>query len=209
MCWKNIKNKWKEIESGLREKSKEIFKPGVGRNQLLVEASVIQKKAGDSDVMRVLVISDTHGKFDNLDKVLRIERPFGHIIHLGDLESADDYIEVHTGCSVSAVRGNNDFFSDLPDEQIVEVASKRILITHGHYYYVDAGVERLVKEARGRDVDIAMFGHTHRPLIRQEGELYVLNPGSLSYPRQEGRKPSYIVMEISPQGEVAFFLKFL
>ena len=54
-----------------------------------------------------------------------------------------------------------------------------------------------------------MFGHTHRPFFeidRREGEkdLIVLNPGSLSYPRQEGRRPSYMVMEIGEDGEARF-----
>ena len=72
-----------------------------------------------------------------------------------------------------------------------------------------AGVEHLIKEAFGRGADIVMFGHTHYPMIRREGGLTVINPGSLSYPRQEGRRPSYIVMETDPQGGVEFFLKFL
>ena len=41
------------------------------------------------------------------------------------------------------------------------------MITHGHYYYVSAGLEDIKKEARGRGMDIVMFGHTHRPLIER------------------------------------------
>lgn len=159
--------------------------------------------------MRILIMSDTHGSQENLDKVLESERPYEQIIHLGDIEGAEDYIEAAAGCPLEAVRGNNDYFSSLPEEKIFEAAGKRILITHGHYYYVAAGVERLIKEAQGRDVDIVMFGHTHRPLIRREGSLTVINPGSLSYPRQEGHRPSYIVMEAGPKGAVEFFLKYL
>ncbi|MDE7312380.1 MAG: metallophosphoesterase [Eubacterium sp.] len=159
--------------------------------------------------MRVLIISDTHGIQKNLDRVLEQERPYGQVIHLGDIEGDEDYLEAAAGCPVAAVRGNNDYFSDLPQEQIIEVAGKRIFLTHGHYYYVAAGVEHLIKEAQGRGADLVMFGHTHRPLIRQEGNLYVINPGSLSYPRQEGRKPSYIVMETGFANDLKFFLKFL
>lgn len=159
--------------------------------------------------MKVLVISDTHGNHKNFDRVLEMEQPLGQIIHLGDIEGEEDYMEAAAGCPIAAVRGNNDYFSDLPGEQIIEVKGKRIFITHGHYYYVAAGVERLIKEAHGRDVDMVMFGHTHRPLIRQEGDLSVINPGSLSYPRQEGRRPSYIVMEFDEKGAYEIFLNFL
>ena len=159
--------------------------------------------------MKALIISDTHGLCENLDKVLEIERPYDLVIHLGDLEGAEDYLAAAAECPVEAVRGNNDYFSDLPDEKIIEVAGKQVLITHGHYYYVAAGVEKLIKEAMGRNVDIVMFGHTHRPLLRRKRELVILNPGSLSYPRQEGRKPSYMIMESSPGREAKFLLKFL
>lgn len=159
--------------------------------------------------MKVLVMSDTHGLYDNLDQVLEKECPCDLIIHLGDIEDADTYIESVAGCPVEAVRGNNDYFSKLPDEKILVLNNLKILITHGHYYYVDAGMEQLMKEAKGRGVDIVMFGHTHRPVIRSKGELTALNPGSLSYPRQEGHKPSYIVIEIGEQGKTEFFLKFL
>lgn len=159
--------------------------------------------------MRVLVISDTHGVKKNLDRVLELEHPYGQVIHLGDIEGDEDYLKSAAGCPVAAVRGNNDYFSQLPQEQVIEVAGKRIFITHGHYYYVVAGLEHLIREAQGRGVDMVMFGHIHRPVIRQEGTLSVINPGSLSYPRQEGRRPSYIIMEIDAQGGFKFFLKFL
>lgn len=170
---------------------------------------VLQTKTGETDVMKVLIISDTHGNHKNLDRVLELERPYGQIVHLGDIEGDEDYLKAAAGCPVAAVRGNNDYFSQLPQEQVIEVAGKRALITHGHYYYVAAGTEHLVKEAKGREVELAMFGHTHRPLIRQEQGLTILNPGSLSYPRQEDHRPSYIVMETSRQGELEIFLKFL
>ncbi len=170
---------------------------------------VLQTKTGETDVMKVLIISDTHGNHKNLDRVLELERPYEQVIHLGDIEGDEDYLIAAAGCPVAAVRGNNDYFSQLPQEQVIEVAGKRALITHGHYYYVAAGTEHLLMEAKGRDVDLAMFGHTHRPLIRQEQGLTILNPGSLSYPRQEGRKPSYIVMETGRQGGIEIFLKYL
>ena len=84
-----------------------------------------------------------------------------------------------------------------------------MLLTHGHYYNVTVGVERLKEEARERGIDIAMFGHTHRPYLEIGDELVILNPGSISFPRQEGRKPSYILMEIDDRGEAHFTINYL
>ena len=36
-----------------------------------------------------------------------------------------------------------------------------------------------------------------------------INPGSPSYPRQENRRPSYIIMEIDEEGEAHFSLHFV
>ena len=83
------------------------------------------------------------------------------------------------------------------------------MITHGHYYYVSAGLEDIKKEARGRGMDIVMFGHTHRPLIEKDHGVVALNPGSTSYPRQDGHLPSYIVMEIDANGTPDYQLKYL
>ena len=68
---------------------------------------------------------------------------------------------------------------------------------------------QLHRQAYARGVDIVMFGHTHRPHLEIGEHLTVLNPGSLSYPRQEGRLPSYIIMEIDGRGEAHYTVNYL
>ena len=68
--------------------------------------------------MKILIISDTHRKHDNLLKVLERECPVDLLIHLGDAEGYEDYIAEQAGCPVEVVAGNNDFFSSLPLESI-------------------------------------------------------------------------------------------
>lgn len=159
--------------------------------------------------MRVLIVSDTHGKHENLREVLRTEPRFDKMIHLGDAEGYEDEIAAMADCPLEIVAGNNDFFSMLEREKEIWVGKYKVLITHGHYYYVSAGIKDIKMEARGRGMDIVMFGHTHRPLVDQSGSVIALNPGSISYPRQDGRRPSYIVMEIDSNGDAAFTIKYL
>lgn len=106
------------------------------------------------------------------------------------------------------VAGNNDFFCELPREDEFQIGKYKVLLTHGHYYYISMGTEMLREDAR-RGFDIAMFGHTHRPCLEQEAGITVLNPGSMSYPRQEGRKPSYMVMELDEKGEAHYTIKYI
>lgn len=160
--------------------------------------------------MRVLIVSDTHRKDENLYKIIRENGPFDMLIHLGDLEGSEEKIAgwAGEGCQVHMVLGNNDFFSELDREKEINIGKYRVLLTHGHYYNVSLGVERLELEARERNLDIVMYGHTHRPFYEVHNGVIILNPGSLSYPRQEGRKPSYMVMEVDDMGEGHFSLNF-
>lgn len=161
--------------------------------------------------MKVLIVSDTHRKDDNLKKVIEALKPIDMLIHLGDAEGSEMQIPewVNPECQMQMVRGNNDFFSALDREREIEIGRYRVLLTHGHYYSVSLGPEQLTIDARARDFDIAMFGHTHRPYFDDSNGIIVLNPGSLSYPRQEGRKPSYMVMELDEQGEAHFTQHYL
>lgn len=108
-------------------------------------------------------------------------------------EGSEDMItswckEQNPDCEVYMVLGNNDFFSHLDREKEISIGKYRIFLTHGHFYSVSVGTERLIDEAQDRGVQIAMFGHTHKPYLERRGDLTVLNPGSLSFPRQEGRR---------------------
>ncbi len=159
--------------------------------------------------MRILIVSDTHRKHANLEKVLKKVKPLDLMIHLGDAEGTEDYIEAVADCPVEIIAGNNDYFSKLAKETELQIGKYRAFLTHGHYYYVSVGMEHLCEEARARGADIVMYGHTHRPCIEYMNKLVVLNPGSISYPRQEGKRPSYIIMEIDRAGEAHYTLNFL
>ena len=159
--------------------------------------------------MKVLIVSDTHGKDEKLEEAVMRETPFDYLIHCGDVEGREVFIEALAECPCTIVSGNNDFFSDLQREEEIELAGHRILVTHGHYYGVSMDIYGLVDEAKSRNVQIVMFGHTHKPVAEVRDGVLVINPGSLSYPRQEGRKPSYAVMEIEEGKEPEVELRFL
>ena len=159
--------------------------------------------------MKVLIVSDTHGGHGSLDMAIEKEEPFDMLLHLGDVEGGDDYIEAVVDCPVHIVKGNNDFFAQLPSDKEIKLDGHRVFMTHGHGYYVSMGEEHLLREARLRQADIALYGHTHRPSIREKEGVLIMNPGSLRYPRQEGRRPSYIVMEISRGKPVKAEIRYL
>ncbi len=159
--------------------------------------------------MKILIVSDTHGSNAGLEEVISENRDMDMLIHLGDVEGAEDYIRMIAGCPVHVVRGNNDYFSDLPKEEEFDLMDYHVLITHGNAYGVTLDDSALREEAHARCADIVMYGHTHRPVFYEDEGLYVLNPGSLSYPRQKGRKRTYMIMEIGEDGGLDVTLKSL
>ena len=149
---------------------------------------------------KVLVISDTHGRTDNLDKILPLVKPLDQLIHLGDVGRDIDYIEVVAECACCFVAGNNDFYSTLPKERLIKLNGVPIFLTHGHYYYVNARKDFIRSAAIQRGARIALFGHTHVPYLEEDETVLVANPGSLSLPRQADYCPTYMLLYIAEDG---------
>lgn len=158
--------------------------------------------------MRILIVSDTHGRDENILSVLKKMDKFDMMIHCGDVEGSEPMLRQAAGCECVFVRGNNDFFTSLPRETQVQIGKYRVMVTHGHDYGVSMSNAMLKSEAIAKGNDIVIYGHTHRPVIEIGNDITVLNPGSLSYPRQEGRKPSFIVMEIDQKGEAHYTIQY-
>lgn len=159
--------------------------------------------------MRILIVSDTHGRNGNFLEAYEKVKPVDMVLHLGDIEGYEDEFEEWVDCPFYAVAGNNDFFTALPREREIMIGDYKAMLCHGHYYRVSMTSQHLAEEARARECDLAFFGHTHRPEIKDLGDVTLLNPGSLSYPRQDNRKPSYMMMDIDRFGDAHFTICYL
>ena len=156
------------------------------------------------------MISDSHGRNDHVEGVLKQVGHIDMLIHCGDVTSGDLYIQSLVTCPVHMVAGNLDQGLSLPKEKLIELEGHRILMAHGHGYYVNFGTRDLEADALANGCDITMYGHTHRPVIDESNpELLVLNPGSLAYPRQEGRRKSYMIVQLEEGKKPDVELKFL
>ena len=156
--------------------------------------------------MKILIASDTHKRNENLLDVLENERGLDMVIHCGDAEGLEDSVRTKIRCPLYIDAGNNDFFSQLSNELVFNIGSKRVLLTHGHYYHVSMGIERLADEAVARDIDIAIYGHTHVPKMEMVNNVTIINPGSISYPRQIGRVPTYMILEVDKDENFTYTL---
>lgn len=143
--------------------------------------------------MKIVVMSDSHGRDDAVEQVINRHFDADLFIHCGDLSSP---IENYPG--MIAVKGNNDYYSDLPYERIVTLEGHRILITHAHLYGYYGRERRLAAKARESDCDIVLYGHTHVARREEVDGVTLINPGSLYYCR-DGRGQMYAVLKLKGQ----------
>ncbi len=157
---------------------------------------------------KILVVSDSHGNNTNLKKAVRAFGPRGEqlemLIHLGDVQGSLEGIERLVDCPVEAVSGNCDFIPGLPGTKIISIGSEKALITHGHRYGCKMGTGTMKELAEANGAGMVLFGHTHMPLLENYQDMKIMNPGSISQPRQEGHRPTYLVITVKEDGMMEF-----
>lgn len=152
--------------------------------------------------MRILVISDTHGELDRFWKVfnkLNKETPVQMIVHCGDYIEDAKEIRMRSGIPVVAVKGNCDGEYSDDGYSILETESGDFLVAHGHMHDVNFSLQKLYYTALDNNCIGALFGHTHRSAFVETGDLYMMNPGSLTKPR-DGSGGTFGILETFEDG---------
>ena len=161
--------------------------------------------------MQFLVLSDSHGRLENVKEAIRRTRPDG-IFFAGD--GLCDISRADPPCPVYAVRGNCDAFSsglilggqtDTPEDELcVTPDGVRVLLMHGHRYGVKSPLSPAICRAAALGADVLIFGHTHTPieltLLPGRDELaaplgkplILFNPGSIG----DGYAPTFGTLTI-------------
>jgi len=129
--------------------------------------------------MRIGVLSDTHiHQAEEIPaEVVTAFSKVDLIVHAGDFVGSAVLDGLKRLSEVKAVHGNVDSMklrSLLPEKEIFMVGTKKVGITHG--WGSPDGIENRVKELLG-DVDIIIYGHSHRARIEQIGKVLFFNPG--------------------------------
>lgn len=147
--------------------------------------------------MRIMVLSDTHGDVDKAEEAIRRNRDIDLIIHLGDyFRDAEKLSSMFPEIPIEYIYGNSDFMiGDVPAEKVLEFGGKKLFITHGHRYSVKWDYEKLHTRAQELGVDLLLFGHTHISDVIEGRSYTLLNPGSISDPRDDSDE-SYAIVEI-------------
>lgn len=161
--------------------------------------------------MKIFFMSDIHGSLYYTKKALENfkKEKADFIVILGDelyhgarnplpleynpkevAEVLNEYAD-----KIIAVRGNCDSevdemvlkFPMMTTFSMVLYNNRRVFLTHGHIYNED-NLPKL------RDGDVFVYGHTHIPKAEKMGNIFIINPGSITFPK-ENNPNSYGVLE--------------
>lgn len=146
----------------------------------------------------IIVASDSHGRGDLLKKLEQSYPNADLFLHTGDLE--EDPLLYPKWIFV---RGNNDWFFDVPDSRTIKVGDHKIFMTHGHLFGYRNRLQSMAAAAKENGADILLSGHSHSSDVETINGVTCVNPGSLWYPR-DGNPPSYarILLEDGKEPEV-------
>lgn len=122
-------------------------------------------------MLRIGLISDTHGLLR--PEAVEFLRGCDHIVHGGDIHKPGILEHLARISPVTAVRGNNDkgaWADILPDTELVHFAEKRIYVIHD--------ISQIDIDPHAAQVDVVVYGHSHKPSIEERNGVLYINPGS-------------------------------
>jgi putative phosphoesterase len=92
---------------------------------------------------------------------------------------------------------------DLPFDLRFELAGKRVRLVHGsprkvnEYLLEDRPARSFERIARLADCDLLLFGHTHKPWVREHGGVLFVNCGSVGKAKDGDPRGSFAVLAAS------------
>ena len=123
--------------------------------------------------MKIIVTSDLHKNMNCLNYIL-YNYDANYYLDCGDSEMSNYQLK-----NFETVLGNCDY-ENYPRYLIKSIDENlKIFITHGHLYTID----QMVAIAKNNDCKIILYGHTHIKKIEELDGLYIINPGSITKPR--------------------------
>ena len=99
------------------------------------------------------------------------------------------------------------FMRELAFDLRFELDHARIRLVHGsprkvnEYLFEDKPARLYERLARDADCDVLVFGHTHKPWIREHGGVLFVNCGSVGKPKDGDPRAAFAVLELDG-GEV-------
>ncbi len=130
--------------------------------------------------MKYLIVGDFHipARAEKIsEQIIEIGKRVNGIICTGDLTSKKVLDELKkANKNLIVVKGNCDFLN-LPRYREFEVENRKIGVIHSDQFG-RGNLEALKEFAKSKNLNVLIFGHTHKSLVKKEENLLLLNPGT-------------------------------
>jgi putative phosphoesterase len=151
--------------------------------------------------MKIMFISDIHGSYTWVKRAMDIyqKEGFDKLIILGDIlyHGPRNPLPEGYNCQkvahllntykddIIAVRGNCDAevdqmvlsFDIKETYKEIDIEGHHFFLTHGHHYNED-------RMPPLKNNSILAYGHFHKPIAKKERDIYIINPSSISLPKE-------------------------
>ena len=126
--------------------------------------------------MRIGVISDTHGILH--PRVSEFFQEVDTILHAGDIGDTGVLRQFESMAPVHAISGNADRppLAALPQERVVVLAGKKILLCH-RALEKERILPEVLRTLKSKRADAVVFGHSHIPFSGILNGIFFFNPG--------------------------------
>ncbi len=129
--------------------------------------------------MKVGVISDTHipNRAKKIPgKIIELFSDAALILHAGDIVDKSVIEELETIAKVEVVKGNMDEPDiPFPVKKVLNVEAIRIGLIHG--FGSPFGIRNRIRKEFD-EIDIIVYGHSHKPYNKTENGVLFFNPGT-------------------------------
>lgn len=105
---------------------------------------------------------------------------------------------------------NKAFLQTLLPEVRFNVDNKRVLLVHGsprkinEYLFEDRPLSSFQRLAASSNADIIVFGHTHKPYVKEVDGVMFLNAGSVGKPKDRDWRACYAILEMGDPPTTTF-----
>ncbi|MDI6854701.1 MAG: YfcE family phosphodiesterase [Deltaproteobacteria bacterium] len=149
------------------------------------------------------VVSDTHGNIEGMRRLAELLKTEGvsTVLHVGD-DYRDLEILEQFGLEVKGVPGVwCREYSDprVPNRLVVELNGVKILLTHTESRHRNDAPGDPDPQVLAQEVQIVLFGHSHRPALEDRQGVLWLNPGHLKNRQDRGYPPTFALLALSPE----------
>lgn len=106
-------------------------------------------------------------------------------------------------------REAKEYMRGLPFDLRFQVGTRRVLLVHGsprkvnQYLFEDTPDSVFARLAQDSDCDVLVFGHTHKPWIREIAGVLFVNCGSVGKPKDGDPRASFALLELEGDRIVA------